>query len=72
MVVDYFAPTAERVYGDAAASHNNRNAATLARWIMREHPTEVHVRHLQQQVRLPGLRSADDIHDAAVVLVEAD
>lgn len=72
LVGDYFAPMAERVYGDAAASHNDRNAATLARWIMRECPTEVHVRHLQRQVRLPGLRSADDIHDAAAVLVEAD
>jgi hypothetical protein len=72
LVGDYFAPMAECVYGDAAASHNDRNAATLARWIIRERPTEVHVRYLQRQVRLPGLRSADDIHDAATVLVEAD
>lgn len=72
LVGDYFMPMAERVYGDAAASRHDRNAATLARWIMRERPTEVHVRHLQRQVRLPGLRSAEDIHDAARVLIDAD
>jgi hypothetical protein len=69
---EYFMPMAERVYGDAAASPHDRNAATLARWIMREHPAEVHVRHVQRRVRLPGLRSAEDIHDAARVLVDAD
>jgi hypothetical protein len=69
---DYFMPMAERVYGDAAASREDRNATTLARWIMRERPSEVHVRRIQREVRLPGLRRADDIHAAAGVLVEAD
>jgi hypothetical protein len=69
---EYFVPMAERVYGDAATSRADRNAATLARWIMRNRPTEVHVRQVQRVVRLPGLRSADDIHAAAAVLVEAD
>jgi hypothetical protein len=72
LVADYFVPMAERVYGDAAASVKDRNAATLARWIMRERPAEAHVRRLQREVRLPGLRTADDIHAAAGVLVEAD
>src|SRR5215469_3969045 len=72
LVGDYFVPMAERVYGDAAASREDRNAATLARWIMREHPAEVHVRRLQREVRLPGLRNADDIHAAALVLIDAD
>ena len=31
---DYFLPMADRVYGDAAASPRDRNAATLARWIV--------------------------------------
>jgi hypothetical protein len=72
LVGDYLMPMAERVYGDAAATREDRNAATLARWIMRERPIEVHVRHIQREVRLPGLRRADDIHAAAAVLVEAD
>ena len=51
-------PMAERVYGDAAASPRATNAATLARWIVRAHADEVHVRHLQRNVRLPGLGEA--------------
>ncbi len=72
LVGDYFAPMAERVYGDAAIPQQERNVATLARWIMRERPAEVHVRHLQREVRLPGLRTADEIRAAADTLAEAD
>ena len=72
MVADYFAPMAERVYGDAAASERERTAATLARWIVAERPAELHVRHLQREVRLPGLRTAEQIRAAAEMLVEED
>jgi hypothetical protein len=72
LVADYFMPMAARVYGDAAAPVSERNATTLARWIMRERPQEVHVRQLQRVVRLPGLGTADGIHAAAGALVEAD
>jgi hypothetical protein len=44
----------------------------LARWIIKQRPDEVHVRHLQREVRLPGLRTADQIKRAADALVEAD
>jgi len=43
----------------------------LAHWIFRERPTELHVRRLQREEQLPGLRSAEQIRDAAEVLVEA-
>ena len=72
LVADYLLPMAERVYGDAAVPAADRNAATLARWILLRRTAEVHVRHLQREVRLPGLGTADAIHEAAKVLVEAD
>jgi Protein of unknown function (DUF3987) len=72
LVVEYFMPMAERVFGDAAATDAERMAATLARWIIRERPTEVHVRSLQREIRLPGLRTAEQIKTAANSLVEAD
>jgi hypothetical protein len=72
LVAEYFMPMAERVYGDANVSTAHRNAATLAKWILKEKASEVHVRHLQREVRLPGLKSAEDIHEAARVLIEAD
>jgi len=65
-------PMAERVYGDAAATDSERAAAALARWVMKELPDQVHVRRLQREVRLPGLRSAEQIRKAADALVEAD
>ncbi len=72
LVAEYFIPMAERVYGDAAVSVADRKAATLARWIVKARPNEVYVRHLLREVRLPGLKTAEDIHEAAHVLVEAD
>jgi hypothetical protein len=72
LVAGYFMPMAARVYGDAAAAPNERNAINLARWIMQDRPREVHVRRLQREVRLPGLGTADAIHAAAGALVEAD
>lgn len=72
LISDYFLPMAERVYGDAAATERERSAATLAGWIVAQRPAELHVRHLQRVVRLPGLRTADQIRSAADTLVEAD
>ncbi len=70
-VAEYLMPMAERVYGDAAAAPADHGAATLARWIRKARPAEVHVRTLQREVRLPGLDSADAIHAACAVLMEA-
>ncbi|GAB0112725.1 DUF3987 domain-containing protein [Acidisoma sp. C75] len=72
LVANYFMPMAMRVYGDAATPPGERNATTLARWIMRQRPAEVHIRNLQREVRLPGLRTAEDIRAACAALVEAD
>jgi hypothetical protein len=71
LMSEYYVPMAERVYGDAGASEQDQNAATLARWILKERPNEVHVRHLQREVRLPGLLTAKQAHAACAVLVEA-
>jgi hypothetical protein len=68
---DYFMPMAERVYGDAAATPDQRRAATLARWIWKTRPAVVHVRTMQRDVRLPGLTSAEPIHAACAELIEA-
>jgi hypothetical protein len=71
LVRDYLLPMAERTYGDAAAPERDRNAATLARWIAKARQAEVHVRAVQRDVRLPGLDTAEKIHAAAAVLVDA-
>jgi hypothetical protein len=72
-VADYLIPMAERTYGDAAGSKADRAASMLARWITRAdpRPTEIHVRQMQREVRLAGMRTAPEIHEACAVLVEA-
>lgn len=67
-VADYAMPMAERTYGDAAAPKADRDAATLARWIVATRPEEIQGRALQRDVRLPGLSDADSIRAAAAVL----
>lgn len=71
LVADYLMPMAERVYGDAAIPVFERRTTTLARWIIRNRPSELHVRALQRQVRLPGFRTAEDIHQVCRTLVDA-
>jgi hypothetical protein len=72
LVQNYFVPMAERTYGDAAATDIERTGSTLASWIARDRPEEVHVRKVQREVRLPGLRLAGDIRAACDFLVDAD
>jgi hypothetical protein len=67
----YVMPMAERTFGDAAASREDRNITILAHWIAQERPSEVHVRTLQREVRLPGLKDAEAIHAACHGLVDA-
>jgi Protein of unknown function (DUF3987) len=55
LVGEYFMPMAERVFGDAGAAEVERTTATLARWILREHPDEVHVRTLIREVMVPRI-----------------
>jgi Protein of unknown function (DUF3987) len=70
-VTDYIIPSAQRTYGDATCSGEDRNITMLARWIAKERPQAVHVRHMQRNVRLQGLCEAKAIHAACAALVEA-
>jgi Protein of unknown function (DUF3987) len=71
LIDGYFMAMAEGVYGNFAATAPDRNAAVLARWILSTRPQEMHIRRLQREVRLPGLRTAEHIREAAEVLVAA-
>jgi hypothetical protein len=71
LVSDYFIPMAERAYGDAAVDAEDRAVSLLARWVVKARPEEVHVRAMQREVRLPGLRDGKTIHAACLELVAA-
>src|SRR5205823_6721595 len=64
LMTEYFIPMVARGYDDAQPGARERNAAVLARWIVRNWPQELYPRHLQRDVRLPGMRTAEQIRDA--------
>jgi hypothetical protein len=69
LIDEYFLPMAAQAYGDAQPTARESNAAVLARWIVNTCPEELYPRHLQREVRLPGLRTAQQIREAAEALV---
>jgi hypothetical protein len=70
LINGYFGPMAERTYGDASLPLAERNAATIARWLLKEQPHNLNVRYLYQKVHLPGLREAKPTREAIQLLEE--
>lgn len=68
----YIKPMALRVYGDAALPPVERNAATLARYILKHRPNRVNAGDIRRHWRLPGLKTAEAVKDAMDWLVDAD
>ncbi len=67
----YFLPMARRVLGDAAIPEDERNARTLAAWIVETKPERVNVSSVRDGARLPGLRESDPVKAACRFLTEA-
>jgi len=73
-VDDYAKPMAERVYGDAALPQVERNAAVLARYIVKQGFRTINLRDLKRsphKSRLPGLRNGEALNETAAYLVDA-
>ncbi len=68
---DFAGPMAERVLGDAALPRHDRDAATLARWLVKTRPASLNARELRRGVRLPGLTTAERVHAALAALEDA-
>jgi hypothetical protein len=71
MMDGYFLPMAARVLGDASIPEDERNARTLAVWIIAKRPARVNVTDLRDTARLPGPRESEDVKAACRFLVEA-
>ena len=72
---EYAKPMAMRVFGDAVLPPVERNAATLARLIVKHRLKRVNARDLKRtpyKQHLPGMREAEPLNDALAFLVEAD
>lgn len=68
----YIKPMALRVYGDAALPAVERNAATVARYILKHRPSRVNGGDIRRHWRLPGLKTADAVKEALDWLVDAE
>lgn len=72
-VEGYARPMAMRVFGDAALSPVDRNAATLARYIVKQRLAIVNVRAIHRgPPKLPGLKDSKAVAEAVAALVDAD
>lgn len=71
-VEEFGKPAALRVFGDAALPIAERNAATLARYLVRSGLERFNARKLRREARLPGLKEAQPMSDALACLVDAD
>jgi putative DNA primase/helicase len=74
-VDEYAKPTAMRVFGDAALPLVERNAATLARLILKHKLKRVNARELKRtpyKQLLAGMREAEPLNEALAYLVDAD
>jgi hypothetical protein len=67
----YFLPMAARVLGDASIPEEERNARTLAGWVMTTRPEKVNVSSIRDFARLPGLRESKTVKAAFHFLSEA-
>ncbi|MBD0275095.1 MAG: DUF3987 domain-containing protein, partial [Acetobacteraceae bacterium] len=67
----YFLPMAARVLGDASISAEERNARTLAAWIVETRPDRLNVSAIRDNARLPGLRESEPVKAACRFLAEA-
>ena len=71
MIEQYLKPMAERAYGDAALAKEDKNAAVLAKWIVKNKPQSINTRELYRKIKLPGMDKSEKVKGAIDVLVEA-
>jgi hypothetical protein len=76
LMLEYFLPTAEAVYGEASTPAADRGASVLARWIIGQRnaqprPVMVNARAIRREGRLPGLNTSETVKAAIGELIEA-
>lgn len=70
-VEDYAKPSALRVFGDAALPAVERNAAALARYIVKTGAERINARDIRRSSGIPTLKIAADVEGATDALEEA-
>jgi hypothetical protein len=71
-VEDYAKPTALRVFGDAALPAAERDAALLARYILKKGLRQINAREVKREGGMPTLKKGEALDDAISNLIDAD
>lgn len=71
LVDDWVRPNLERVFAEASLPQDQKDAATVARWLLKAKPTIVNARDLRRRAGFPGPKKANDLDAALEVLVDA-
>lgn len=69
---EYLKPMAARAFGDSALTDQQRNAATLAKWILKNRPQRINTRELIRGEGTPTFRKANEIKGSIEVLVSGE
>lgn len=69
---DYAKPSALRVFGDAALPASERNAAALARYILKNEAQRINARDIRRSSGIATLKVAADVEAATEALEEAN
>jgi hypothetical protein len=71
---DYAVPIARRVFGEATLPQAERDARTLARWLVRQTPLPetINARDLRRMANGPGIRDADRMNAALDEVAQAN
>jgi hypothetical protein len=72
LVEDFLKPHARRVFGDAALAPVEKDAAALARYIVKQGSQRINARDIQRNSALPTLKRRDDVEAATEALIEAN
>lgn len=71
LIDDFLKPHARRVFGDAALPPVEKDAAALARFILKEGLQRVNARDIQRNSSLPTLKCKQDVEAATEALMDA-
>lgn len=69
MIDEYLKPMAKRAFGDAGLTDQQRNAATLAKWILKNRLEQINTREISRVAVSPNLRKANKVQGAVVTLM---
>jgi hypothetical protein len=71
LIDDWVRPNLERVFAEASLPQAQRDAMTIARWLLKTKPEMINARDLRRQAGFPGPKTPKELDEALEVLSDA-